>query len=117
MLLLFTSIEGVFNDIWGVRRGRPWVLRIVFYWTILTLGAVIFFGALGALSASNFEKTFATHLGENMASILTLVLRSSSFILLIGILTLFYRYIPNTRVFWRAALTRELPAWASTKAW
>jgi len=105
VLLLFTSIEQVFNDIWGVRRGRSWVLRIVFYWTILTLGAVIFFGALGALSASNFEETFASHLGENAARFLTLVLRASSFVLLISILTLFYRYIPNTRVFWRAALS------------
>jgi len=28
VLMLFTSIEKVFNDIWGVRRGRSWLLRI-----------------------------------------------------------------------------------------
>ncbi len=104
VLLLFTAIEGVFNDIWGVRRGRSWVIRIVFYWTILTLGAVIFFGALGAIAVSQFEQTLTTHLGKDVAGILIIALRSSSFVLLIGILTLFYRYIPNTRVFWRAAL-------------
>ncbi|ATC63206.1 hypothetical protein CMV30_04140 [Nibricoccus aquaticus] len=104
VLLLFTSIEGVFNDIWGVRRGRSWVTRIVFYWTILTLGAVIFFGALGAITLSNFDSTLKTHLGDDVAQVLIIALRSSSIVLLIGILTLFYRYIPNTRVFWRAAL-------------
>ncbi|MGC4073388.1 MAG: YihY/virulence factor BrkB family protein [Nibricoccus sp.] len=105
VLMLFTSIEGVFNDIWGVRRGRSWVLRIVFYWTILTLGAVLFFGALGALSAATFIRFFKDHLGEHVASLLNLSLPVLSLSLLIGILTLFYRYIPNTRVFWRAALT------------
>ncbi len=104
VLLLFTSIEGVFNDIWGVRRGRSWVLRIVFYWTILTLGAVLFFGALSAITLSNFQKTLETYLGADAAGILVIALRSSSIVLLIGVLTLFYRYIPNTRVFWRAAL-------------
>jgi membrane protein len=108
VLSLFYSIEGVFNDIWGVRRGRSWVLRIVFYWTILTLGAVIFFGALGALSAATFIGFFKDHLGENVAGLLTLALPIFSLTLLVGILTLFYRFIPNTRVFWRAALIGAL---------
>ena len=108
VLSLFTSIEGVFNDIWGVRRGRSWVLRIVFYWTILTLGAVIFFGALGALSAATFIGFFEDHLGENVGRLLGLLLPVLSLTLLVGILTLFYRYIPNTRVFWRAAFIGAL---------
>jgi membrane protein len=108
VLLLFTSIEQVFNDIWGVRRGRSWVLRIVFYWTILTLGAVIFFGALGALSAATFIGFFRQYLGEDIAKFLTLFLPLVSITLLVGILTIFYRYIPNTRVFWRSALTGAL---------
>lgn len=105
VIQLFTSIETVFNDIWGVRRGRPWVLRIVFYWTILTLGAVVFFGAVGALSAAAFISFFRDnlHLTKAMTDALTLALPALSIVLLIGILTLFYRYIPNTQVYWRAA--------------
>ncbi|MFT3782215.1 MAG: YihY/virulence factor BrkB family protein [Nibricoccus sp.] len=105
VLLLFTSIEQVFNDIWGVRRGRPWLLRIVFYWTILTLGAVVFFGAVGALSAAAFVGFFRDnlHLTPAMVNALTLALPALSVLLLVGILTVFYRYIPNTQVFWRAA--------------
>jgi membrane protein len=108
VLTLFTSIEGVFNDIWGVRRGRSWVLRIVFYWTILTLGAVIFFGALGALSAATFIPFFKDHLGDTAVRVLPVLLNVLSLTLLVGILTIFYRYIPNTRVFWRAAFTGAL---------
>ncbi|MBK9991732.1 MAG: YihY/virulence factor BrkB family protein [Verrucomicrobia bacterium] len=106
VLLLFTSVEQVFNDIWGVRRGRSWLLRIVFYWTILTLGAVVFFGAVGALSAATFISFFSEklHLTKAMTDALTYALPAFSLSLLVGILTIFYRYIPNTQVFWRAAL-------------
>jgi len=107
ILLLFTSVEQVFNDIWGVRRGRSWLMRIVFYWTILTLGAVVFFGAVGALSAATFVRFFSQnlHLTKGMTDALTLALPAFSIVILVGILTLFYRYIPNTQVFWRAAIT------------
>lgn len=107
VLLLFTSVEQVFNDIWGVRRGRSWLLRIVFYWTILTLGAVVFFGAVGALSAATFIGFFSEklHMTKAMTDALLYVLPAFSIVLLVSILTLFYRYIPNTQVFWRAAIS------------
>jgi membrane protein len=107
VLMLFTSVEQVFNDIWGVRRGRSWLLRLVFYWTILTLGAVVFFGAVGALSAATFISFFSEHLHltKAMTEALTFALPAFSIVVLVGILTLFYRYIPNTQVYWRAAAT------------
>jgi len=106
VLLLFTSIEDVFNDIWGVRIGRPWLTRIVFYWTILTLGAVLFFGAVGALSFSTFLGYFRNHLpfGAELATALSFFLPALSGVVIILILTIFYRYIPNTLVSWRAAV-------------
>lgn len=106
VLLLFTSVEQAFNDIWGVRRGRSWLVRIVSYWTILTLGAVIFFGAVGALSVATFMSYFKAHLpyGQQLVSALTFALPAFSVLLVVLVLTLFYRFIPNTHVFWRAAL-------------
>ena len=108
VLLLFTSVEQVFNDIWGVRRGRSWLVRIVSYWTILTLGAVLFFGAVGALSATTFIGYFSDKLrdlpfGGELANAIGFVVPALSMVFLIFILTLFYRFIPNTHVFWRAA--------------
>ncbi|PTY05564.1 hypothetical protein DB347_14415 [Opitutaceae bacterium EW11] len=106
VLLLFTSVEHAFNDIWGVRRGRSWLVRIVSYWTILTLGAVLFFGAVGALSAATFISYFRDNLpfGRELAQAFSLFLPALSVLLVVVILTLFYRFIPNTHVAWRAAL-------------
>ena len=107
VLQLFTSIETAFNEIWGVHQGRSWLMRVVFYWTILSLGAVLFFAALTGLSAGAFMSTFAEALpfGSQLAAALKFLLPVGSFCLLIIILTLFYRAIPNTHVFWIPALT------------
>ena len=105
VLLLFKAIEDTFNDIWGVRQGRSVMTRIVFYWTILTLGAVIFLSAVGLLSAGTIVTVFKEKIpgGEELVSALGWTLPIFSFTLLASLLTLFYRVIPNTRVYWSAA--------------
>lgn len=113
VLQLFTSIENTFNDLWGVRRGRSWLTRIVYYWTTVTLGAVLFFASVTLLSASAFINVFRNladqlPLGEHLIGLVTWLLPSSSFGLLLLLLTLFYRTVPNTRVLWRAALLGAL---------
>ncbi len=107
VLQLFTSIETAFNEIWGVHRGRSWLMRIVFYWTILTLGAVMFFAAVTGLSASAFFSAFEERIpfGTEVVALLKLMLPAGSLIMLVAMLTIFYRTIPNTRVLWHAALT------------
>lgn len=109
VLLLFKAIEDTFNDIWGVRQGRSVLTRIVFYWTILTLGAVLFFTSVALVSASAFMSVFIERLpGGSLLRSLGLVLPLFSFTLLTLMLTLFYRVIPNTRVFWRPAFIGAL---------
>jgi len=104
VLLLFKSIEDAFNDIWGVRLGRSLPVRIVFYWTTLTLGAVLFFSSLALLGASAVVNVFQQLPGgSDLQALLRWMLPAFSLTLLVGILTLVYRVIPNTRVFWRAA--------------
>jgi membrane protein len=110
VLQLFTSIETSFNEIWGVRRGRSWVMRIVFYWTVLTLGAVLFFAAVTGLSAGAVFNAFEAHLpyGAEVVASLKLLLPAGSLVVLVAMLTIFYRTIPNTHVWWRAALIGAL---------
>ena len=105
VLLLFKSIEDTFNDIWGVRQGRSVLTRIVFYWTVLTLGAVLFFTAVAVLGAGTFLSVFAEKIpgGAELAKSLGWAVPLFSFTLLSSVLTIFYRVIPNTRVFWRSA--------------
>lgn len=110
VLGLFMSIEDAFNEIWGVRRGRSLLTRIVFYWTVLILGAVLFFAAVTALGASAFFNFFVEHLplGAHLLGLLVALLPTLSKAVLVLVLALFYRFIPNTRVFWRAAFIGAL---------
>lgn len=121
VLLLFKSIEDAFNDIWGVRTGRSVMVRVVFYWTILTLGAVVFFAAIAAMTTGVAIKVFgdgasaAAEVAAQTAGtlppapptaydvFLRWALIPVSVTLLVALLTLVYRTVPNTRVFWRAA--------------
>jgi len=102
---LFSTIENAFNDIWGVRRGRSWIMRIVYYWTVITLGALLFFTSITLFSAGTWMGLFADlPLSRHLRSAFAWLLPSSSALLLVLVLTLFYRLIPNTRVRWTAAL-------------
>lgn len=107
VLQLFTSVENAFNEIWGVRQGRSWLMRIVYYWTVLTLGAVLFFAIVTSLSAGAYfnvvEKSLPFGLGGPVVSFLRWMLPSLSGVLLMMVLALFYKFIPNTRVLWRSA--------------
>jgi membrane protein len=109
VLLLFKTVEDTFNEIWGVRSGRSLLMRIVYYWTVLTLGAVLFFASVTLLGAASFlnvfkEATERLPFSAQMAVALQWSLPAFSFSLLVVLLTAFYRVIPNTRVYWRAAL-------------
>ena len=113
VLLLFKTIEDVFNEIWGVRGGRSFLMRIVYYWTVLTLGAVLFFASATLLGAGAFLNVFTTAIerlpfSSQMAMALQWSLPAFSFTLLVVLLTAFYRVIPNTRVYWRAAFIGAL---------
>ncbi|MDR1009845.1 MAG: YihY/virulence factor BrkB family protein [Opitutaceae bacterium] len=110
VIFLFGAIEDVFNDIWGVRRTRSWLTRVVFYWTILTLGTIIFSVAVATFSASAFENFFREKipLGTQVIGMAKFFMPAVVVALVITALTLFYRYIPNTRVYWRAALAGSL---------
>ena len=108
VLLMFKAVEDAFNDIWGIRLGRSLLMRIVFYWTILTLGAVLFFAAVALLGAGAAVNVFNESLaklpgGAGLVTALRWSLPAFSLCLLACILTLVYRVIPNTHVFWRAA--------------
>ncbi len=106
---LFSSIEDAFNTIWGVRRGRNWLVRVVIYWTVVTLGALLAFASLTVFSASTFVSSL-----ENVPMggyIYTFLANSGwlmSFVVLTILLTAFYRFIPSTRVNWIPAIIGAL---------
>ncbi len=103
VLLLFKAIEDTFNDIWGVGQGRSVLMRVVLYWTILSLGAILFFAAVALLGAGTFMRVFNPETIERHPGGLwsfASLLQGLSFGLLTLVLTMVYRVVPNTRVFW-----------------
>jgi len=102
---LITSIENTFNGIWSVRRGRSWIQRIVFYWTFITLGAIIGFAGVTVLSASTLIRLFnLLPFGTFFSQIITWGGPLLSGLIIAALLGGFYRFIPNTTVRWKAAL-------------
>jgi membrane protein len=64
---LFRSLEKSLNDIWNVRKGRPLLLKIIYYWAALTLGPVMLAAGLyvstqlsAALSSPNYHASAVT---------------------------------------------------------
>jgi len=108
---LLTSVETTLNQIWGVKRGRPWGHRVVFYWTIVTLGAIIGLGTTVLFSASNIVHAFeGLPLGGTMTSILVSISPWISALILTLLLCFFYLFFPNTKVQFRAAFIGSLIA-------
>ena len=101
VISLLRGIEETFNDIWGVTRGRTWLMQILLYWTIPTLGAILLVTALG-LAGARFQHTrdlldaapYSALVSEHLLPILIVSLA----------LAMFYKLTPNTKVETRAAL-------------
>lgn len=109
VIQLFISIEEAFNNIWGVHRGRPLLLRIVMYWTLVTLGAVLSLAAISLLSASTLSALFSNvPWGAELHSALRWSGPLVAFGTLVALLTFFYRFIPNTNVLWTPSVLGAL---------
>lgn len=97
---LLSTVEKMFNDMWGVSRGRTWFARIVQYWATISLGPLFIFTALGLTTtgqlASSQQWILRTPLGAVLVKLVP-------FIVLTIFLTLFYRLMPATKVKWYAA--------------
>jgi membrane protein len=103
---LLSSIEGTFNDIWGVSRGRSWLSRVVLYWAVITLGPILLFLGMGLNLGPHFASTkslleSAPFLGNFIYEFLPAVVLSFTF-------AAFFKFMPYAKVEWTAALTGGL---------
>jgi|HubBroStandDraft_1064217.scaffolds.fasta_scaffold00087_38 membrane protein len=106
-IMLLATIEARLDAIWRVHVPRGWVARITVYWTLLTLGPLLFGMAL-SISTSLHVLTIDLGMSEDvalpflgplpaLAGILPVLLTSLG-------LTLFYCLIPHCPVRWRDGL-------------
>lgn len=104
-ILLLVTVEDQLNLIWRVTSPRPWVQRILAYWTLITLGPLL----IGiSLSLSTYFEIAARHVGLGEEAVawfasswLHSLARVVPALLEFFALTLLYCLIPNCAVRWR----------------
>lgn len=95
-----STIEGTFNMVWGVRKGRPIWLKVIAYWTFITLGTILLFASIATLTVSMMERF------QQFIPFMPLKMIGPVFSVLIVLCMLitFNKYIPNTKVYWMPAI-------------
>lgn len=103
-IMLLSTIEATFNDIWGITHGRSWLARIVQYWATVTLGPLIPILAIALNTGSQIEIVENWLATRPVIGNLVIVMKVIPFLVLSIAFALFYQLMPNTRVRWQAAL-------------
>jgi membrane protein len=101
VFLLLHTLEGAFNQIWGVREGRSWLKRLPMY-LIGMVGVPLFMGMLTSLSY--FLVNLALGWGNGLDPYQRQIINWLDFALLTMFFALMYKIMPNVRVSRFAAL-------------
>lgn len=105
-LLVMLAIEQTFDRIWRVASPRPALWRLVIYWTLLTLGALL---AVASLAASTWFLSLPPF-ARASANAGQLLLQWTPSLIAFVVFTLAYRLIPNRPVPLRFAVAGGLLA-------
>lgn len=120
---LIQKIESALNYTWRVKRSRPFAQRFSDYLSVILIGPVLIFSALGITatlkSTAVVQKLAAIEL---FGTFLQTVSHLLPYVLIITAFTFFYIFVPNTRVRFSSALIGgttagilwELTDWAFT---
>lgn len=105
VISLLITVEESMNDIWGVKRRRSFLSRLVIYWSLITLTPVLLLPALSTGFASHSQYIvdwvaakvpFEWIAGLIKSNLLPLVFMTLAF-------TIFYMIMPSTRVRFKSA--------------
>jgi membrane protein len=105
VIALVQKIEAAFNFVWQIDRLRPMAQRFSNYLSVITIGPVLIFSAVG-FAATMLDTEFAQRLAsvEPFGTVFVYASRMVPYILVCLAFTFIYVLIPNTRVHFRAAL-------------
>jgi len=107
-LLLLSTIEDAFNDIWRVKKGRAVFLRLLTYWAVITLGPMLMVVSLSMSSTLLSLKVISDQ--SLIATATGLFLSYMPVLFEFVCYVLFYKAIPNTEVKLRHAVIGALVA-------
>ena len=94
-LALVLTIDRTLNNIWRVRRPRPFGQRILIYWAVITLGPLLLGGSL---ALSSYFLSASRGLVSGLPNVVAWFLNTVEFVVLAGAYSALYRYVPNTPV-------------------
>jgi membrane protein len=111
------KIEESFNYVWHVAKRLNFARRMVEYMVVLLIGPVVIVVALGMIASLRSNAIVQFFLGiEFLGPIVVATSKLTPYLLVTGVFTFLYMYMPNTRVRFRSALIGGLAAgfaWAS----
>lgn len=111
VLSLLQKIEDTFNQIWRVRQARSLRQRFADYLSVLLVGPVLVFSALGMTASMANHRVVQQIISlEPFGTLYLLLGMVLPILFMIGAFTFLYLFIPNTRVSFRAALAGGIAA-------
>jgi membrane protein len=108
VMKVFINIESSFNDIWQIKKARPFARKFSDYLSMMLISPILFISA----STSNvFIHQKLTSINEKVTIVgyispfIFFVLKLVPYFLIILLFTLVYMIMPNTKVKFKSALT------------
>lgn len=96
-LALIFTIDRTLNNIWRVRKPRPFAQRVLIYWAAITLGPLL----LGvSLTITSYALSASKGVVGAMPGGVGLLLNAVQFLLVGAGMAAMFRYVPNTHVRW-----------------
>lgn len=118
VISMVQKVEESFNFVWRVEQPRSIGRRFSEYLSVMVVGPAVIVAALGliaTLTNTSAMRALARH--EPFGTILLALGHVTPYVLVTGVFTFMYAFVPNTRVQFRAALTGGLFAgvlWAAS---
>lgn len=102
---LLQKIENSFNHIWRVQSSREIGRRFSEYLSVLLVGPVLIFSAIGLMASMTSHKIVQSLIAlEPFGTLFVLLGKTLPTLFMIGAFTFLYAFIPNTKVNLRAAM-------------
>lgn len=105
IIALVQKVENAFNFVWRVKRSRSLARRFTDYLSVVMIGPVLVFSALG-LAATVLNHDVVRHLSqiEPFGTLLLIGTKLLPYVMIILAFTFLYKFIPNTKVKFNPAL-------------
>ena len=114
------KVEESFNYVWYVSKPRSFARRFSEYFFVLLIGPILMVTALGMITSIRSNAVVQMILtNESLGRIFVVASQLTPYLLITGVFTFLYMYMPNTKVKFKAALVGGLAGgflWASAGA-